>query len=105
MRRAGAGVEASMSKEDGGPAFPVLNVHQPWNNDERKYDGVETEVTSSGMTLRDYFAAKAMQAAFAGIGAQQVANRDLRYDETNWSTVVALNAYEMADAMLKARQA
>jgi hypothetical protein len=55
------------------------------------------------MTLRDYFAAKAMQSMTAGEGAVMVANRDGRYDETNWSTVVALNAYEMADAMLAVR--
>lgn len=43
-----------------------------------------------GMTLRDYFAAKAMQAL--------TSNMDLSYDET------AEMAYEQADAMLKARQ-
>lgn len=54
--------------------------------------------------LRDWFAGLAMQAAFAGAGARDLANRDARYDETNWSYVVAANAYEMADAMLAARK-
>ena len=45
-----------------------------------------------GMTLRDYFAAKAMQACIAK-GAPLV------FD------AVADKAYEMADAMLKAREA
>jgi hypothetical protein len=85
-----------MDKLDGGSAFP----RSVWTSD---VDGLKAEAFNNGMSLRDYFAAKAMQAAFAGVGAQQVANRDQRYDETNWSTVVALNAYEMADAMLKAR--
>lgn len=53
--------------------------------------------------LRDWFAGLAMQAAFAGPGARMVADRDERYDETNWCDVVASNAYVMADAMLKAR--
>jgi hypothetical protein len=44
------------------------------------------------MTLRDYFAAKAMQADLVG------------YDGEMWARV-AKQAYEMADAMLKARQA
>ncbi|WP_278984586.1 hypothetical protein [Sphingobium yanoikuyae] len=56
-----------------------------------------------GMMLRDYFAAKAMAAAFAGPGARMIADRDDRYDETNWAQVVAANAYEMADAMLAHR--
>lgn len=47
----------------------------------------------SGMTLRDYFAAKAL----AGMASQ--------YHE-HWETRrLAEAAYELADAMLKARQA
>jgi hypothetical protein len=52
---------------------------------------------ATGMTLRDYFAAKAMQAFMSGwIG------RDI-YPETDM--VIAEHAYSMADAMLKAREA
>lgn len=58
---------------------------------------------SQGMTLRDYFACAAMQASFAGEGARQLADRDGRYNETNWAQVVADNAYRMADAMLARR--
>lgn len=57
------------------------------------------------LTIRDYFAAKVMASIFAGPGAHDVANRDKRYDETNWAEVVSKNAYEMADAMIKAREA
>ena len=53
--------------------------------------------------LRDWFAGLAMQRIFAGAGATVVAARDKRYDETNWADVVADNAYEMADAMMKRR--
>jgi len=55
-------------------------------------------------TLRDYFAAKAMQSMTAGPGAQMVADRDGRYDETNWAYIVASNAYAIADAMIEARK-
>jgi hypothetical protein len=49
---------------------------------------------SEGMTLRDYFAAKAMQSILVGIecGPDDVAS-------------VVASAYIIADAMLKAREA
>lgn len=62
---------------DGGSAFPVVT---------------ELGMESSGMSLRDYFAAKAMQ-AFAG------AEYDSRLECEHW----ARHAYMMADAMLKER--
>lgn len=65
-----------MSKETGGSAFPLPL-------------GSETTAGNEGMTLRDYFAAKAMQA-----------NRERDY--TSWADI-ASDAYEIADAMLKAR--
>ena len=50
------------------------------------------EVTNDGMTLRDYFAAKAMQSV---IDQQDVFRGEV--DNTAWL------AYRIADAMLKAR--
>ena len=50
---------------------------------------------SEGMTLRDYFAAKAMQAFCSDPDWRQ----DMMPDET------ARAAYTMADAMMKAREA
>jgi hypothetical protein len=71
----------SSNTDTGGPAFPVPGLHE--NND---YDG---------MTLRDYFAAKAMQGMMAdGQVLRLVEDGDL-----------AGAAYAMADAMLKARKA
>lgn len=64
----------------GGPAFPI-----------RQVDG-EHE-TYKGMTLRDYFAAKAM----AGIMA--IPNHWYQHD----AEYIAEEVYELADAMLKAR--
>lgn len=70
-------------KDDGGTAFPSGN--------EIKLGGLMSS-GHSGMTLRDYFAAKAMQsmvaAEFAGTHAEKY-----------W----AESAYKMADAMLKER--
>ena len=64
--------------ETGGPAFPlVAEAHE--------------HVISTGMTLRDYLAAKALQGGLAH-------NRPAA-DAEGW----AKWAYKMADAMLKAR--
>jgi hypothetical protein len=68
-----------MKKDTGGPAFPRPGDFNP----------------QYGMTLRDYFAAKALQGMFASGNIPKSA----RDDE------LAEVAYEMADAMLKARQA
>ncbi len=64
---------------------------------QEKYDGgtafpAETTLGyEEGMTLRDYFAAKAMQAI--------VSRSDFEFEDFAWE-----NAYDMADAMLKARE-
>lgn len=70
-----------MTKETGGPAFPLHN------------HGVQTlGMHISGMTLRDYFAAKAMQSL--------IWNQDV--DLENKSDVAEV-AFSYADEMLKAR--
>ena len=48
---------------------------------------------SQGMTLRDYFAAKAMHGIIAGIDPQ------MNYEE------IATRAYQYADAMIEVREA
>ena len=68
-----------MSKiEDGGPAFPS--------------HGSMGEVSHEGMTLRDYFAAKAMQ----GLIYDKLPEQELR--------TAAKYSYAMADAMLAERK-
>lgn len=69
--------------------------------------GTMGEVVEAGMSLRDYFAAKALNSILLQdeIGIQ--ANRPTGYydagvDET-CAELWARNAYEIADAMLKAR--
>lgn len=61
----------------------------PWS-----VDNGEKIVGNKGMTLRDYFAAKAMQNFRDQIGSQS---------DQEWFDKVAEGAYRMADAMLKAR--
>jgi hypothetical protein len=68
---------------DGGPAFP---------NTVKISD--EAYADLRGMSLRDYFAAKAMQGVIAGHRAPTNAG-ELRF--------FAENCYAIADAMLKAR--
>ena len=75
---------------NGGPAFPV-----PFSIDPENGGPVFAELYGNGgMTLRDYFAAKAMQGYLTH---EQAANSP--------EDVVASWAYSMADAMLRAREA
>jgi hypothetical protein len=68
-----------MTIETSKPAFPVPGLHR--------------DAYNNGMTLRDYFAAKAMQADM----------EDGRHEsDFSWC---AGRAYRMADAMMKARNA
>ena len=67
----------------GGPAFPA----------GERFEGVDGWQTEPGMTLRDYFAAKAMQGIFASGNLP-----DSVSDEE-----IAAAVYKTADAMIKAR--
>lgn len=75
----------------------VVVPKNPWR-------GAKKMKLPNGLSLRDYFAGIAMRQCFVGPGARMLADRDTRYDGTNWAEVVAANAYEMADAMLAARK-
>jgi len=53
----------------------------------------------AGMTLRDYFAAKALQSLITNF-----LNKDLdQTDPYGWMGGLAMDSYSMADAMMKAR--
>jgi len=77
----------NMTTNTGGPAFPIFPD-----------TGSGHAASYKGMTLRDYFAAKAMQSTLAD-------NAYVERTETpaEWLAIVAKASYEMADAMLKAR--
>lgn len=70
-----------MSMKNGGPAFPLQSI------------GPEFAPGYAGMSLRDYFAAKAMQGLMASPECPESMEAAAK-----WS-------YNLADAMLKAREA
>jgi hypothetical protein len=77
--------------DGGGPAFP----HKPmkWDNDESIYVP-DSDFHGHGMSLRDYFAAKALSGLLAAPNGK-FPNQLNRID-------YAQNAYALADAMLVA---
>lgn len=74
----------------GGPAYPSPRW-EGWGSPQE------------GMTLRDYFAAKALQGLCAGFPVNDIEWPDSSCPEHY--DVAASHAYMMADAMLKARDA
>lgn len=85
-----------MENKTGGQAFPSLNAEFTGisSEGEERFD-VEP---SGGMTLRDYFAAKAMQAILSS-----PADHYFNPAETVVVKATAELSYDYADAMLKAR--
>lgn len=81
---------------DGGPAFPQLGT--AWNADGHCY---ELSMSIDGMSLRDYFAAKAL----TGVHAEYLVMLDGRDCTRDDYHNIAADAYTLADAMLKARKA
>ena len=75
--------------DDGGPAFP-------WSYMDRDSMGQEvTREQGEGMSLRDYFAAKAMQSIFNSL------HLGIQPDDL---LLACKDAYAIADAMLEARK-
>lgn len=64
---------------DGGPAFPTLDNTEHWRH--------------LGLSLRDYFAAAALQGLMAQVKP-----------EDHWAEYRAKWSYEVADAMLEGRK-
>lgn len=85
-------------KPTGGSAFPVPFAFRP-------SDGVpfsSTEFTGEGLTIRDYFAAKAMQgwlASYTNVEYHPATSLDAKNHLKN----IANDAYAVADAMMRAR--
>jgi hypothetical protein len=63
-----------------------------------------TLVMSSGMTLRDYFAAKAMHALYTTIYEYEFTGSPRAPEFKALMEELAVDAYGLADAMLKARE-
>lgn len=69
-----------MSEKDGGPAFPIPEVH------------------CEGMSLRDYFAGQVLAGALANPATMMDAENDEHTQQ------LASIVYTVADAMLRARE-
>jgi len=84
-----------MSKDQKNPlAFPYCGVGDDLN-------------FSRGMTLRDYFAAKAMQAQLSAMLTLDPRETKNAMDKAGINSAMGLfakNSYDQADAMLKARE-
>lgn len=76
-------------EDNGGSAFPLLG--EEWSYGDDRY---KPKIVSSGMTLRDYFAAKALPAIIAGTLPHSL----------HMCKEAAQMAYAHADAMLEVRQ-
>ena len=73
---------------DGGPAFPLA-----WGQGTAQAGG------QIGMTLRDWFAGKAMAAAIAGAYTKVMTDKE----SDEFVRILAPAAYEFADAMIAER--
>lgn len=83
-------------RDDGGPAFP--HVGEQFSHD---IGGREIVTTADGLTMRDYFAAKAMAAIIQTW--PHITDGGPRNEE-ELLTLTASDAYRFADAMLKERK-
>lgn len=78
---------------DGGPAFPCVYYSDPIGS-------IGPQITiKGGMTLRDYFAAAALQGLLGN--SEFHVETDVESEIPN---AIATYAYQAADAMLKARE-
>ena len=82
---------------DGGPAFPY--------HDEGQADPLQRE-HFQGMSLRDYFAAKALgnSALFSMSGRNEGENDEDWIEWESHCNLLAKNCYVLADAMIAARK-
>lgn len=90
---------------DGGPAFPIVTRPRIDCGDGRVYE----QEHETGMSLRDYFAAKALPAIIADCthiyptGFPTTEDFGGDQSEENCYAIVAADAYAMADAMIVAK--
>ncbi|WP_175785558.1 hypothetical protein [Burkholderia ambifaria] len=104
---------------DGGPAFPLTDAQSVHRigaaaiegiADSAERDRLYIEATArarAGVSLRDYFAAKALQGLLADPSTNVPINSAdpefIEFEQQKFADVAARAAYRMADAMLRAR--
>lgn len=85
-----------MNKNTGGPAFP--------HDEALNFETSTIVAASTGMSLRDYFAAQALVALFASEANPRVGRDVQPYNSSqDHRDYVAAEAYALADAMLVER--
>lgn len=82
--------------DDGGPAFPMPSGPEPRVNEVTHFN--------EGMTLRDYFAAAAMQGMLASHALNNMHNGELEDHADAYLMRISDTAMRVADAMLEARK-
>lgn len=110
--------KAAAPKCDGGPAFPcsengtshtiamaaMLDLPATASTDEKDKVYIQTKAkVMQGMSLRDYFAAKALQSQLDRLPDFSTTVRDYGFDK--FASTIARTSYDIADAMLAARSA
>lgn len=87
------------TKDTGGPAFPEVRIRSGDNYTP------PTKLYYGGMTLRDYFAGEAMPIAVQRLKHnydKEIGGGKWAWDDGDWESI-AMHAWDLADAMLKAR--
>lgn len=87
-------------RNDGGPAFPCATDQVLCSPNADGPAKIQV-VMRGGMSLRDYFAAKAMAAILSS--PRRSVDSNGKYADSNQNVLAAM-AYTMADAMLRARE-
>lgn len=91
------------TKDDGGPAFPIPLLQG---------QSLAVGVSPDGMTLRDYFAAKAIPVFLGGVwgddtvgeAAKELGIHANEYNpKIHWPILCVRRAYAIADAMIQER--
>lgn len=95
-----------MVKDDGGVAFPSGRRTYARRDPNAPGSGLVIESAEGplypGMSVRDYFAAKAMQSLLVSLPDLTSQNL-IELDRREMHTQLAYQAFQIADAMIKAR--
>lgn len=89
-----------MRETSDGLAFPSIEQVEITGD----HDAIRRVSGPAGMTLRDYFAAKALSGLLANPMASREIARDGHDNEKTFAEEITMNAYDIADAMLEARK-
>lgn len=91
------------SRPENPPAFPTLTEGLVSGSPNRDGDHCVDFRVSGGMSLRDYFAAAAMQACWTNENNRNRALTDAAKRHVDLYRQIAVEAYALADAMLAER--